>query len=214
MQPVAIRTRVRPAPAAPTLPGAQSVRWDTGTNDIFIGVDPSLTATGVSILWRNQMKTLLLTAEVEIPGIRKGTTKKEVLKGPARLAWFRRELTAIFLAYPAARLAIEGYAFASKFSRAHDLGELGGVLRLAAHDCRIETIIVPPNTLKQFATGKGNVGKGVVIKEAFKRYGLDVGDDNEADAGVLSIMASCHGRSDVGLTTFQSTAMSKVEVMR
>ncbi len=143
---------------------------------------------------------------------RPGTTKKVTLTGPARLAGFVASSRTLFETYRPDALAIEGYAFSSKFSRAHDLGELGGVLRLAAHDCRLPTIIVPPNTLKQFATGKGNVGKGVIIKEAYKRWSIDVSDDNEADAAVLSLMASSFDTNNP-LTAFQETAMSRVERM-
>ena len=42
-----------------------------------------------------------------------------------------------------------------------------------------------PSQLKKFATGKGNVDKNVVIKEVYKRFGIDTDDDNTADAVVL-----------------------------
>lgn len=175
--------------------GAKPITWRT--DEVYVGIDPSLTATGVAVIHKGQCKTFLLA------------TKE---KGLARLAWFRREFASIFETYTPNRLAIEGYAYASKFSHAHGLGELGGVLRLAAHDCRLPTIIVPPNNLKMFATGKGQAAKGVIIKEAFRRWGIDVDDDNEADAAVLAIMASAHS-SGLLLTSFQESAMKKVERM-
>jgi crossover junction endodeoxyribonuclease RuvC len=213
MQQVAIRTRVR----RPPMTGFKPIRWlgaagFVPTEDVTMGIDPSLTATGVAIQVRDQLKHFLLTPEIMVPGVRPGTSKKVMLMGPARLAWFRNQFCDIFETYRPTKLAIEGYSFGSKNGR-EALGELGGVLRLAAHDCRLTTIIVPPNTLKQFATGKGNVGKGVIIKEAFRRWDIDVSDDNEADASVLSLMASAH-EVDAPLTAFQETAMSKVEVMR
>ena len=46
-------------------------------------------------------------------------------------------------------------------------------------------VLVTPSQLKKFATGKGNVDKNVVIKEVYKRFGIDTDDDNTADAVVL-----------------------------
>lgn len=42
--------------------------------------------------------------------------------------------------------------------------------------------VVPPNTLKMYATGKGTASKSLVLVEAVKRLGYDGHDDNEADA--------------------------------
>ena len=42
-----------------------------------------------------------------------------------------------------------------------------------------------PSQLKKFVTGKGNVEKSVVMKEVYKRFGIDTDDDNTADAVVL-----------------------------
>ena len=47
---------------------------------------------------------------------------------------------------------------------------------------RIPFILVPPMTLKKFATGKGNADKDMVIKEVYKRWGHDCTISDEADA--------------------------------
>jgi crossover junction endodeoxyribonuclease RuvC len=213
MQPVAIRQRTRPV-FVPPMTGAKPIHWlnDYEVSDVYMVIHPSLTATGVAIFHQGMLKTFVLSAIKEVPGARPGKTKQEAMKGIERVAWFYAEFSSLFKIYRPTTLAIEGYSYGSKNSHSHSLGELGGVLRLAAHDCRLRTIIVPPNNLKQFATGKGNVGKGVVSKEAFKRWGIDVNDDNEADAGVLSLMASSY-EMDAPLTAFQETAMKKVELM-
>ena len=46
----------------------------------------------------------------------------------------------------------------------------------------IESIPVRANTLKKFASGKGNAGKDIMIKLATKYLNRPVIDDNEADA--------------------------------
>lgn len=42
--------------------------------------------------------------------------------------------------------------------------------------------VVPPTTLKMYATGRGTASKGLVLVEAVKRLKYDGYDDNEADA--------------------------------
>ena len=59
-------------------------------------------------------------------------------------------------------------------------GFITDVLAFAAqHD--IQTSAVHTGTLKKFATGKGNAGKGAMI-EAARKAGFTPADDNEADA--------------------------------
>ncbi len=49
---------------------------------------------------------------------------------------------------------------------------------------------VPPATLKRYATGKGNAGKGAVIEATTRRYPqvLTDGDDNRCDGLWLAVM--------------------------
>jgi hypothetical protein len=67
-----------------------------------------------------------------------------------------------------------------------DLGELGGVTRLALYNLKIPYVLVPPATLKKFITGKGNSPKNIMLKEIFKRFAMDFDDDNVADAYSLA----------------------------
>jgi Holliday junction resolvasome RuvABC endonuclease subunit len=142
-----------------------------------VGCDPSLTALG------------LATPE----GPRTLTTR---LRGPVRLAWLRDEvLTALDLHDDptawTALAAVEGYSYDSGHA-AHQLGELGGVLRLAFWERRIPYVVIPPSTLKQYATGRGNAGKEEVLAAAIRRLGYQGHDHNQADALWLRAMAMDH----------------------
>ncbi len=66
MQPVAIRHRTRPAPVSVN----ERLQADTVGHCCltFMGIDPSLSATGVAVLSAWQIKTFLLTAETIVPG--------------------------------------------------------------------------------------------------------------------------------------------------
>lgn len=163
-----------------------------------MGIDASLTATGVAVVRMGK-----LHAEVLSP-------PKDQNRGMDRLAWFRAQVTRVVRHYLPDLVFIEGYGFGAK-SHAHSLGELGGVVKLALHDCGVPVGIVPPTVLKLFATGKGNAEKDTVSKELFKRYGVDLMNNNEVDAAGLAIMALAQLDAEfaASLTQPQQRAMEK-----
>jgi hypothetical protein len=78
-------------------------------------------------------------------------------------------------------VVIEGYSYASG-NKAHDVGEMGGVVRLALYEAGIPFEVVSPATIKMFATGKGNASKDDVLLAAVRRLGYEGGSKDEADA--------------------------------
>lgn len=144
-----------------------------------IGLDLSLTATGVAVEGRTQ-------------------TIREKLEANAselqRVLRLHRLSCRIDRVCRAAELVvIEGYGFNAKHSPGHSLGELGGVVKVCLLQRGIPFVIVPPNKLKQFATGKGNAPKDAVFAAAI-RDGAPVDDNNAADAYWLRAMALAHYR--------------------
>ena len=69
------------------------------------------------------------------------------------------------------------------------LAMLGTVVRLALYDRGIPFYTVAPSQIKKFCTGKGTCPKSIIIREVYKRYGVDCKDDNQADALVLANIA-------------------------
>lgn len=140
--------------------------------------DLSLTATG----W----------AQRDDAGISEGLIKfPKLVKTPVhRLAAIRHAVSAI--AHGSDLVITEGYAF-GRTNRAHNMGELGGVVRVQLIiDDGITVVVIPPPVLKKFATGRGNAGKSDVLVAAVRRLGLDNSDHNIADAHWLLAMAMCH----------------------
>jgi Holliday junction resolvasome RuvABC endonuclease subunit len=86
---------------------------------------------------------------------------------------------------------IEGYAF-SQPNRAHQMGELGGVIRLGLRQAKIPVVIIPPSKLKKFATGVGTGKKERIFGECIRRLGYDGFSHDEADAIWLLQMAIHH----------------------
>ena len=115
-------------------------------------------------------------------------------RGMARLRWIR---SAIYpLVTDAHLVVLEGYAYA-RVNQAHQLGELGGVVRLMLFDRGIRFVDVAPQCRAKFATGKGNGTKELVLAEAVRKLGYSGSSTDEADALWLWEMAAVHygGRS-------------------
>lgn len=133
-----------------------------------VGLDLSLRMSGIA------------EADGTLHVVRTGPTK-----GVERLIMIeKRVLLAVQHAeqIDAAVLAVvEGYGYEAT-NRAHEIGELGGVVRLALFRAHARTLIIGPGTLKKYATGHGNAGKYEVMLAANKRLGYEGVDDNEADA--------------------------------
>ena len=88
-----------------------------------------------------------------------------------------------------ADVAMEGYAFGSQM--ANMLGELGGMVKLTHLDFGIYPMIVPPTTLKKYVTGKGTgVPKSQMLLFVYKKWDVDITDDNAADSYALARLVS------------------------
>lgn len=148
-----------------------------------LGIDPSLTGTGIS--FRNGA-----TAYTE-------TIKTGELRGVARLHMIRERVRGYLEHVKPDLVAYEGYAmgFGGKFGpgRVFDLGELGGVLKLEIASQGFPLLLVPPSNLKMFMTGKGRLSKGDKGKKEFSEYaskhrGRGFMTFDEADAYGLMVM--------------------------
>lgn len=136
----------------------------------IIGLDLSLTSSGWSC----------------------GDTRKVLtspLSGPERLHHLDTTIADLLDEIPEPRaVVLEGYAFATRHSRAHALGELGGVVRLRLWRQHIPFVEVPPKVRAKFATGNGNAGKDEVVSAVSARTGIlfaGKGANDLCDAWVL-----------------------------
>lgn len=150
----------------------------------WTGIDQSY--SGFAIVHLNEDGTYKASLE--------GFAPKEWGTGVDRLAnidvWLTERLNP-----HAQHIAMEGYAAGSKFGR-EQAGELGATVKRRLWSYYIDMgkvgypTIVAPTQVKKWITGKGaGVDKNVVIKEVYKRYGVDFDDDNLADAFVLAQIA-------------------------
>jgi len=131
---------------------------------VIFGLDPSLTGTGIASA--KEVTTL--------------STKG--YKDTDRLIYIRDEVMEIVR--DARLVVIEGFAY-NKSNKAHEIGGLGWILRVAMAEEEVPYLEVAPTKLKKFATGKGNAGKIEVVTAAVNRLNISPKDDNQADAAWL-----------------------------
>jgi hypothetical protein len=135
-----------------------------------VGLDLSITATGVAD--------------------REGQTYtiKPAPRGDGRLVEIR---DCVGLAVGVAQMvAIEDLPVNAK--SAGITGMVHGAVRAALIMWGIRYVLITPASVKKYATGKGNADKTAMALAAFKRAGLEFGDDNQCDAWWLRAMTLDH----------------------
>jgi Holliday junction resolvasome RuvABC endonuclease subunit len=136
---------------------------------VVVGLDPSLSATGV---FTNGLPWTITTKP----------TAKTALARVGRLSEIASEVTRHVP--DGALVVMEGPGFSRGAQAGHHL--LAGLWWLLAltivEVCEADLVEVSPTTLKKFATGRGNATKADMRMALFKRTGLDLADDNQADA--------------------------------
>lgn len=138
---------------------------------IVMGIDPSLTSTGVVVL-ENGNLILHETLEVKEKGIARLLTLQNILQNKLQL-------------FSPSLVVVEGYAFA-RSNQAHQMGELGGMIRMLLTQKQVPWLEVAPSQAKKFATGKGNAAKELILMNVLKRWGVEFDSSDEADAFVLA----------------------------
>lgn len=107
---------------------------------------------------------------------------------------------------PGLLVVIEGFAFAARGNAVVQLAGLQYLVRHLLFKQQIQFRLVTPNQAKKFLTGRQNADKNVVLKEVFKRYRIDVDDDNIADAINLNKI----GQALIGLIALENQAQREV----
>ncbi len=152
-----------------------------------IGIDQSLTATGYVVL----STTPIVASAAAGSGIgfnplliAHGTITPST-RGVERLCEEEIAVRALLDTHNPALVLLEDYAF-SRGNQAHQMGELGGVLRRLLHRRGQRWMVVGTGQCKQYATGKGNAPKELMLQQVLKRWGVELGTSHEADAYTLA----------------------------
>lgn len=138
--------------------------------EYFIGIDPSLTGTGICIIDRN---CKLLSSSLI------ATKAKDTIE--VRYSVIIENIKTIDNLHSSI-IAIEGIGFGCRGQGMFQLAGLHYVIRYFLWKRKIKFMIVPPTTLKKFVTGKGNSKKELMLKTVYKKWGMDFDDNNVCDA--------------------------------
>lgn len=107
-------------------------------------------------------------------------------------------------------IVMEDFSFASKGASLFQIAGLAYIVRYDLWQKHIPSLLVPPTVLKKFVTGQGNSDKNVMLKEIYKRWSVDLNDDNVGDAYGLTRIGRALLGKDSDLTAFQLDAMKKL----
>lgn len=151
---------------------------------IIAGIDQSLNSTGVVIL--DKATGIPIASKAIAINGRAGTPK---LFGANRLIYIRNTVWEMLKLYKVDFIVIEGYSFGSRGASIFDLGEIGGAIRILAHDLGIPFETIPPKTLKKYTTGNGNATKDEMAEAIEAKYNITFETTDEADAFALAYMA-------------------------
>lgn len=154
---------------------------------IVVAFDLSLTSTGVADRFGTRRIKPTSTGPERLAEIRKAvltaTHPAQLGSGPRCFECIGVENRPLFFygTHPDL-VVIEGYSYASG-NKAHDVGEMGGVVRLALYEAGLPFHVVSPSTIKIAACGKGNASKDDVLLAAVRR--LDYGGNSKDEADSL-----------------------------
>jgi len=181
---------------------------------IVMGIDPSLTSTGIIVLHDGQIETAVTTKNRPELGTieRVGEIRRGINQIISNMTNFYKpeESQAPDL------IVIEGFSYGSKGRSVFDIAYLGWRIREELERLKntdsIPWIEVPPSQLKQFATGKGNANKEIILQQVYKRWGVEFSDNNQADAYVLAKIGEAFLSDDIThLTAIQQRVILDLE---
>jgi crossover junction endodeoxyribonuclease RuvC len=199
------------ADQTPTSAGAASPRGGPAeVGPLVIGIDPSLTGTGVA---SSEGWVTTITS--------KGKADATLDQRHARLHNLR--LNIALAINPSGRrppdlVVIEAPAYDSRTGHQHDRSGLWWMLvdwlsnEKHADGWGYTVVEVTTGSIKKYATGKGNASKDEVLAAVVRRYpDVEVSNNNEADALVLTAMGARHlGHPTDDLPKAHLEAMDKV----
>jgi len=139
----------------------------------ILGIDASLTHTGLVVL---NPANELIHAETVSPKT----------KGVQRLFDYGQYIEHFLYEYEPVIAVMEGYAFTPAVGHAFGLGELGGIIKCELFKHKTPMHIVAPMSLKKFGTGSGKGDKNKIMLSVYRKYGVELKDDDQTDAFILA----------------------------
>jgi crossover junction endodeoxyribonuclease RuvC len=146
-----------------------------------VGLDLSLTGTGVAIFDEGGIRTGLITS--------KGKKVDTLAQRAARLTTLFEQITNLI---PERALVVIEAPTPGSNGHQHDRSGLWWMVVSYLRPFNV-VVEIAPGTVKKFATGNGAAGKDAMLAAAIRRYpSAEVNDNNVADAVHLMAMGARH----------------------
>lgn len=190
-------------PVTPT--AAASSSPSTISPFTFIGLDLSLTGTGIAVISPDAVTTYTVGS--------KGHDGDTYPVRQQRLATMKSRVLQHVPDSESVILAMEGPSFGSTGGSAHERAGFWWLIYSALAERGQQVTVIVPSSLKRYATGAGGASKDTVLAAVVRRYlDVDVRNNNESDALVLAAMlARHHGYPlEASLPKAQLSGMEKV----
>ena len=177
---------------------------------LIIGIDPSLTSTGIVVLRDGKVELAVTTKNKPELG-----TIDRVRLIYERIVCVAENLTDGEKWQAPDLIVIEGFSYGSKGRSVFDIAYLGWRIREELERLRTEDNIpwleVPPSQLKKFATGQGNANKEIILQQVYKRWGVEFSDNNQADTYVLAQIGRAYLGGMDDLAAFQLEVIANLK---
>lgn len=164
---------------------------------MYLGIDPSLTATGLAALGEDGGITLETVSSS--PGL-----------SEPRLLSIKKRITDFVDRHRPHIVVIEALAFSRNDPSAQERAALHYMLRCYLYRTNQRFVCVAPSALKKFVTGKGNSEKSMMLREVFRRWKVVAADDNQADAAALAYIGAVLAGGREAETTAQREVIAKL----
>lgn len=171
-----------------------------------LGIDLSLTSTGLAIVEDNDLEELKIIKTTTVPTKASEDWEKRRQRIKDKVVKWAEDIPII---------GLENYSFGSRYNR-EIAGEIGGICRLSLYENHgvDNPILVAPTQAKKFVTGKGNAKKEKVKERLEKFYGTEFETDDESDAVAIALVAHAVGlltRGDIKLDSLVGHQREVVE---
>ena len=157
----------------------------------YVGIDPSLTATGICVI-DHDGKTHLKTIRTKPDTFRSRYQRLDFIADFIRDMLQKLLNPVVFIERP--------FVNPKNMTAQQDLLALGHLIRRRLFYGEFPFRDVAPMTLKKFVCGKGNSEKSMMLMRVYQNWDISADDDNQADACGLAHMAKAmevvQGRGD------------------
>lgn len=156
-----------------------------------LAIDPSLTSLGYAYTVDNG--GTVHTGTIKVNPKAKSKKNPTHIVGTARIVEIHRRLVALLDDVRPVVVSYEGYASGKMYPYLLERAELGGVIKKELYERGIPIVLVPPTSLKLYATGKGNSDKEMMMLKMSEHRGEQFTCDDEADAYALLLLGLAYG---------------------